>query len=110
MGRKRQLVLIAPSDLDNPSSGTRPLGSRREVERLLAEFNTAGDGAARGSVGTDVLHGPGLVVEVPQGLDELNQALVTVTDADCAWPVLSRVCKAHGWRMQDVESGQIFGG
>lgn len=125
MARKRQLVLmkgnLTPLDklqtgpVSNSSnsagpSATGPLGSVKEVRESLARFNTASDGAARSaSLGTELLHGPGMIVELATAQDPVQQAMVTVTDDDIAWPVLSRLCKAAGWKMVDVETGRMFG-
>jgi hypothetical protein len=122
---KRQLVLVR---FGTKADGTRdpgamlPLGSARAVKDGLAQFNTSGDGAPAGSMGTEMLHGPGMVVELPaapggpgggggrgSSAPEINQALVNVTDEDIAWPVLSRACRTLGWAMMDVESGRVFG-
>jgi predicted dinucleotide-binding enzyme len=56
-----------------------------------------------------LLHGPGMIVELATAQDPVQQAMVTVTDDDIAWPVLSRLCKAVGWKMVDVETGRMFG-
>lgn len=106
MARKRQIVLTRP---DRSGSGMEPLGTAREVVAALAEFNTAPDGGPKRSAGTDFLHGPGFVVEIPSFQDAVNQAIVVITDEDIAWPVLSRLCKRLGWQMVDLESGRTFG-
>lgn len=117
MPGKRQLVLVRfgtkPDGTRDPSV-TKPLGPAREIKDSLAKYNTAPDGAASMSMGTEMLHGPGMVVELPPPMDgsknaPVNQALVNVSDEDIAWPVLSRACKSLGWSMMDVESGKVFG-
>jgi hypothetical protein len=60
-------------------------------------------------VGTRVLYGPGFVLEYAAGHDRLSQLMVSCNEPDIAWPVLSRMCRANGWKMQDAESGQVFG-
>ena len=108
MSRKRQLILINPDPDAEPGDPMRPLGSARRVHEVLAGFNTAVDGAER-STGTDMLHGPGFVVEVAHGQDEIAQAMIIVQDEEIAWPVLSRLCRQTGWRMSDLETGRTFG-
>ncbi|MBX3322562.1 MAG: hypothetical protein KF757_06185 [Phycisphaeraceae bacterium] len=49
------------------------------------------------------------MIEYPTTQDAIQQAIVTVTDQDVAWPVLSRICRSLGWKLQDMESGQTFG-
>ncbi|SRR5690606_10308942 len=100
---------MRPNDPEDPSAGQGVLGSVRDLLAKLAPFNTAPDGAPRGAVGTDVLYGPGFVVEYRSGDDEIRNAMLTVNDEDCAWPVLQRLCKTYGWKLQDLESGQVFG-
>ena len=109
MAKKRVLVLNKPVDRDDPSAGVASLGDERDVMDVLARFNTAPDGAESTRLGTKVLFGPGFVVELPLGQDELRQLLVTVIEVETAWPVLSRLTKDRGWVMTDTESGQVFG-
>ncbi len=108
MGRKRQLILVNPDPDAEPGDPMRPLGSYKKVYEVLGRFNTAVDGSER-STGTDVLYGPGFVVEVAQGLDDVSQAVIVVQDEETAWPVLSRLCRQTGWRMTDMETGRTFG-
>lgn len=103
----RVLVLMNPADPADAGAGTRPLGSPAAFRAAVAPFNTAPDGSSP-ATGTEVLHGPGIVIELPLGQDEIRQATVTVIDQDCAWPLLRRLCRTLGWRMQDVDSGQVF--
>lgn len=112
MAKKRTIVLI-----NQPSPGSmEPLGSLHEVVAALGRFNIAGDGSGPRGMGTvmgmNVLHGPGFVVEVPgdgEPKSDVMQAMVTVTDDDFAWPVLSRMCKDQRWKMMDPDSGRTFG-
>lgn len=109
MARKRQLVLIKLEDPDDPASSPVPLGSAREFRESVARFNTATDGGPQKRSGTEVYHGPGIVVEIAPIDDEVRQALVTCLNEDFAWPILREICKANGWKLQDMESGQMFG-
>ncbi len=106
---KRQLVLLNPNDPSDPSAGYAPLGSPEDVEDALAPYNTARDGSGGTSSGTIFFHGPGIVVEIPRGHDTIQQALITVIEADIAFPVLMKLCRGNAWKLQDVESGQMFG-
>lgn len=109
MAKKRMLVLINPRNPEDPSAGNAPLGTEREVCEKLSHYNTAADGTEIKRHGTTVLHGPGYTIEYAVGHDELSQAMVIVNNMDFAYPVLSKMCRALGWKMQDTESGQIFG-
>lgn len=104
---KRQIVIVSSEPADE---GLPPLGTIAEVSEKLADFNTAPDGSARSAAaGTVVLHGPGLVVELPMGLDRVTQGLVTLIDEDVAWPVLMRLVKNLPWKLLDLETGRSFG-
>lgn len=103
---KRQIVLTT-GETENPEAS---LGDLREVLGALSKFNTAPDGSASPGAPTAILHGPGLVIEIPTAMDEIRQALVTLIDEDIAWPVLTRLCRALSWRMMDPNTGRSFGG
>ncbi|QOJ00290.1 MAG: hypothetical protein HRU70_07235 [Phycisphaeraceae bacterium] len=105
---KRQVVLMkAGGPKGEPAP---PLGTHRDVRDALARFNTAPDGAVRSkAAGTEVLHGPGMLVEIPTTTDTVQQAMVTMTDDDIAWPVLERLCRGLQWKMVDLETGRAFG-
>lgn len=112
MARKRQIVLLKSSE--SSKAGTlEPIGTIKEIVRDFAPFNTAPDGSGPNGfgerLGLAVLYGPGFVVEVPTGNDEINQVMVSVTDEDFAWAVLMRLCRAVGLKMMDPESGRTFG-
>ena len=98
--------------------GMLALGTCRDIVRALSQFNISPDGSGPDLLGETpgmaTLYGPGCIVELPTGGEpdsklELAQAMVTVTDEDFAWPVLSRICKANTWKMMDPESGRMFG-
>ncbi|RMD64790.1 MAG: hypothetical protein D6824_03480 [Planctomycetota bacterium] len=99
----RQLVLMAQQG----DGAMDALGTRRDVVQRLSQFNTAPDGSA---TQPNVLHGPGFTLELPyvDDRDPVTQALVTVQEEDIAWAVLSRLCKATGWTLLDVDSGRTF--
>lgn len=106
----------APSGSDGGSRGStssQPLGSVREVVGAFSTYNISPDGSgAEGmgeAIGVGFLHGPGLIVEMPTSIDEVNQVIVTITDEDFAWAVLMRLCRQLRWKMVDPESGRSFG-
>ncbi len=104
---KRQIVIVSAQQADE---GLPPLGTIAEVSDALAAFNTAPDGSKGiDEASTVVLHGPGLVVELPMGLDRVTQGLVTLIDEDVAWPVLMRLVKNLPWKLLDLETGRSFG-
>ncbi len=109
MAGQRQLVLIKPDPNDDAGVATVTLGKLDEVIDMLASFNTAPDGSAGRALGTRVLYGPGYMVELPSTQETILQALVNVNDEETAWPVLSRLCRDLGWKMQDAKTGRVFG-
>lgn len=106
MSKRRQLVLMRSA---KEGGGVAPLGTMREVVNDLSRYNTAPDGSPGKSMGLERLYGPGMVLEVPNNADEINQAMITITEEEIAWPVLSRICKELKWKMVDLETGRAFG-
>ncbi len=114
-GRSILLVKLLETDDDGAESAAGPpvlnmmsLGSIGEITEQLAQFNTAPDGAADTR---NVLHGPGIVVQLPMvgPQDPVQQLLVTMNEESTAWPVLIRICRMLGWKMMDPQSGRTFG-
>lgn len=104
--KTRHLALVRP---EADGQATRPLGVKRDMLRILSQYNTAPDGSPESA---SVLYGPGYHIELPYvgDDDEVTQALLTVVEEEIAWPVLARLCKATGWRLLDTETGRTFGG
>jgi hypothetical protein len=117
---ERHLLLvkvIQPSEDEGAETGERKasvlntvsLGRLVEVERWLAQFNCARDGAA---MSMNVLYGPGVVMQLPMvdRDDPVMQIMVSLNDETIAWSVLERVCRLMEWKMMDPKTGSIFGG
>lgn len=110
----RRTILIMPPE---PEDGEQqaPFGACRSLLELLRTHNIAPDGSGPEGMGETpgmgVLYGPGMVAEIaaPDPKADITQFMVTLIDEDFAWPVLLRMCKAHGWRLVDPESGRTFG-
>ncbi len=101
-------MILQQAREDSEPGGELPaLGEPKELRTTLSKYNTHPDGSPM-SIGIDRLHGPGFIVEIPTGLDELRQIMVHINDQETAWPVLSRVCRELGWTMLDAESGRKF--
>jgi len=99
-----------------PPGAMTPMGTFQEVAHTLANHNASPDGSGPAGYGAApgmaVVFGPGFVAEIPGDASprtEVSQVMVTVSDDDFAWPVLSRMCKAVGWRMVDPDTGRSFG-
>jgi len=83
--------------------GFAPLGSREEIIRFFATVNTTAD-----RPGTDVLHGPGIRVELPPAQDPVQQLTINVTEDELFEILFSgtaiepmgrllRAARARGW-------------
>ncbi|TVQ62004.1 MAG: hypothetical protein EA378_05935 [Phycisphaerales bacterium] len=107
MAKKRRRLVLQRPDPDNPPA-LLSLGKPADVAEAMAPYNTAPDGGTK-SLGTLILYGPGITVELPTSAPQVNQAMVTVVDEESAWPVLSRMCKANDWKMIDPDTGRSFG-
>ena len=107
--KRRLLVLFNPNDPSDPSAGNAPLGDEAAFHEKLAPYNTAPDSPPKPGAPTRTLYGPGMSVEYSTAMDPIQQAMVAVNEVDVAFPVLSRLCRQLGWKMQDTDSGQVFG-
>lgn len=106
MAKRSRLMVL--SKRAEEGEAPEPLGTHARIKELLADFNTAPDGGAEGSLGLERLHGPGFVVDLPTSVDRPMQIMASVNDDETAWPVLSRICRKLGWSLTDAESGQTF--
>lgn len=105
------MCFIDPASRDD-TEGLPAMGTTSEVTASLSHFNIGSDGAPPGKnagLGTVLMHGPGMVVEMAPMGNEVRQIMITMTDEDFAFPVLMRMCKANKWTMLDPESGRRLG-
>ncbi|MDX2115561.1 MAG: hypothetical protein SFZ24_08065 [Planctomycetota bacterium] len=115
MARARQILLVKllKSDEEEAPSilSSVPLGTLRQVQATLSEFNTSADGSNSPET-FGVLYGPGFLVQLPMvgPADPVSQVIVSLHEEDIAWPVLVRICRTLGWKMMDPQSGRTFGG
>ncbi|MFG0305028.1 MAG: hypothetical protein ACF8Q5_02300 [Phycisphaerales bacterium JB040] len=107
--KRRLLVLFNPNDPSDPGAGNSPLGDEAAFFEKLAPYNTGEDSPKRPGAPTHTLYGPGMSVEYATAQDPIMQAMVAVNEVDTAFPVLSKLCRELGWKMQDTDSGQVFG-
>ncbi|MFT3683504.1 MAG: hypothetical protein QM783_01035 [Phycisphaerales bacterium] len=106
---KRSVVILKSVDpADDADGGLPSLGTKAEVLGQLSKFNTAPDGAKPKNPDQLVMtiHGPGMLVEMATQEDEVKQLMVTMTDEDFAFPVLTRACRLYKWTLMDPETGQ----
>jgi protein-tyrosine-phosphatase len=106
VSKKRQFVLMSAAA---GGSAMPPMGSAKQVKDILSNYNTAPDGGPRKSLGTEMLHGPGMVLELPTSSDQITQIMASVTDEDIGIVVLMRLCKDQRWKVVDIETGRSFG-
>lgn len=102
---KRQLIILrlGPAAGDEPAPQL-PLGTRAEVMRTLADFNTYPDTPE----GKEFLYGPGIVITLPPTEDEVSQLLIAVVEEDIAWAVVMRICSRTGWALMDPDTGRTL--
>jgi hypothetical protein len=94
-----QYVILSKRTANN--NGMVPIGSRDQIVGDLSLFNTAPE-----REGDDVLYGPGIRLELPPGQDTINQILLTITEEEIAWLVITRLTKAFDWKLVDTTSGR----
>jgi hypothetical protein len=100
----RQLVIL--SNDDAPQMGAMaPIGNRDDVISGLAACNTGPESPAN----QDVLYGPGIRIELTPHQDPISQMLVTVTEEEIGWFVLSRLVKEFRWKLLDPNTGMEMG-
>jgi hypothetical protein len=98
-----QEFVILASRPPGPDGSMAPLASRSELLDRLATCNTAPE-----TPGEDVLHGPGIRIELPPGQDPVTQMLLTIIEEDIGWMVLMRMAIQFHWKVLDPESGREY--
>ncbi len=97
----KQLVILSAREPDAPGA-LPPIGRRAEVVEKLARSNTSPESPRT----PDVLYGPGIRIEMTPGQDPATQMLVTITEQEIGWLVLTRIVNNFGWKLLDPESGR----
>ena len=77
-----------------------PIGTRAEIVRELAGLNTAPE-----REGEDVLHGPGITIELPPS-EPVTQMLMNIVEEEIGWQVITRLAKALDWKIMDTATGR----
>ncbi len=96
----RQFVILSGRPAE---PGTlQPIGSRADIRRQLADRNTGPEN----DESPDVLYGPGIRVEQTPRQDPITQMLVTITEDEIGWLVLTRIMKELGWKLVDPNTGR----
>jgi len=95
-----QLVILSRDE--TPGDDLAPLGTRAQILENLAVHNTAPE-----TEGDDLLHGPGIRIELPPG-DPVTQMLMTIVEEEIAWQVIMRLAKNLEWKLLDPATGREF--
>jgi len=97
----RQFVIL--SSEATREDGTLPsIGPRLDIVEKLARANTSPECAEV----EDVLFGPGIRIELTPNQDPVNQMLVTVTEEEIGWQVITRLINHFQWKLLDPETGR----
>ena len=97
----RQFVILSAAEAQE--AGSLPaIGPRAEIFEKLARANTSPES----SDDQDVLYGPGIRVELTPNQDPVSQMLVTVTEEEIGWQVLTRLINHFQWKLLDPNTGR----
>ncbi len=97
----RQFVIL--SSQATGEDGTLPsIGPRPDIVEKLALANTSPECTGV----KDVLYGPGIRIELTPNQDPVNQMLVTVTEEEIGWQVLTRLINHFQWKLLDPDTGR----
>ncbi len=101
VGPVRQFVIL--SGVEPEEAGSLPaIGPRAEIVEKLACAKTYPES----SDAQDVLYGPGIRVELTPNQDPVSQMLVTVTEEEIGWQVLTRLINHFQWKLLDPATGR----
>ena len=100
-GPSRQFVILSGEEAEE--AGSMPaIGPRAEIFEKLARANTSPESSNT----ADVLYGPGIRVELTPNQDPVSQMLVTVTEEEIGWQVLTRLINHFQWKLLDPDTGR----
>lgn len=77
------------------------IGTRTAILTQLADYNTSPE-----QDGGDILFGPGIVIQLPPGQDDVTQMILTISEEDIGWLVVQRLAGDLGWRLLDPNTGR----
>lgn len=97
----RQFVILSNREPGEPGA-LAPIGPRAEIVQQLVPCNTAPERADAG----DVLYGPGIRIEMTPGQDPITQMLITITEEEIGWKVLTRLVSEFHWKLLDPGTGR----
>lgn len=97
----RQFVILSGREPSEDGS-LAAIGPRSEIVEVLARANTSPECEDI----EDVLYGPGIRVELTPHQDPVSQMLVTITEEEIGWQVLTRLINHFQWKLLDPETGR----
>jgi hypothetical protein len=97
----RQFVILSNLEPGEPGA-LAPIGPRAEIVQQLIPCNTASERTDAG----DVLYGPGIRIEMTPGQDPITQMLITITEEEIGWKVLTRLVSEFHWKLLDPSTGR----
>ncbi len=94
-------VVLSSHDAETPDGGMMPIASRKELLTELFDCNT---GPERKD--DDILYGPGFRLELTPEQDPVTQMLLTITEEEIGWQVLTKLLKQFEWKLLDPNTGR----
>ena len=95
-------VFVVLSSHDADSQGAMmPIASRKDLLAELFDCNTGPE-----QKDEDVLYGPGIRLELTPGQDPITQMLLTLTEEEIGWQVLTKLLKQFDWKLLDPNTGR----
>jgi len=94
-------VVLSSHDADSTDGSMTPIASRKS---LLAELFDCNTGPERQD--DDILYGPGFRLELTPGQDPITQMLLTLTEEEIGWQVLTKLLKQFEWKLLDPNTGR----
>ncbi len=97
----RQFVILSSRDAGE-GEALPPIGPRSDIVEKLARANSSPESPEV----QDVLYGPGIRIELTPDQDPICQMLVTVTEEEIGWQVLTRLINHFQWKLLDPVTGR----
>ena len=93
-------VVLSSTDADT-QDGMIPIASRKDLLSELFDCNTGPERKDE-----DVLYGPGFRLELTPDQDPVTQMLLTITEEEIGWQVLTKLLKQFEWKLLDPNTGR----
>ena len=94
-------VVLSSRDTDTQDGSMIPIASRKELLAELFDCNTGPE-----QKDDDILYGPGFRLELTPGQDPITQMLLTLTEEEIGWQVLTKMLKQFEWKLLDPNTGR----